>query len=170
MSVNPRENRLTEITAAVLDRVDSLAKTVVEDLLASGRATDASQIQPDTNGGSPASERCDMALSAVRRLNARRVEIRTQLTTPKGRFVDMEIWLVPRAVMAREDELDRLLRGRVLVDLYAVTVQALRTSRPRADASRQRALPLCRDGSWRSADSEIVRLARTRRSAVTRGL
>jgi uncharacterized protein len=30
----------------------------------------------------------------------------------------------------REDELDQLLRGQVLVDLYAVTIQALRTSRP----------------------------------------
>jgi predicted RecB family nuclease len=30
----------------------------------------------------------------------------------------------------REDELDQLLRGEVLVDLYAVTIQALRTSKP----------------------------------------
>ena len=30
----------------------------------------------------------------------------------------------------REEEIDRLLREKVLVDLYAVTVQAMRTSKP----------------------------------------
>lgn len=38
----------------------------------------------------------------------------------------------------REAEVDRLLRGRVLVDLYAVTLQALRLSKPATRSSRSR--------------------------------
>ncbi len=104
-SLDPHENRLTEITAAVLERVDGLAQEVAEALLRTA-CDHASQKLAEAHEASTAqwsveqwqSElRCrETVLAAVERLEEPRTLVSTQVTTPKGRYVDMEIWLRPK--------------------------------------------------------------------------
>jgi hypothetical protein len=108
LSMDPRENRLTEITAAVLERVDELAKEIVVELLrcaceaavtagAQSEGRDSSAWQDET-----ACRRS--VLAAAEAIVAPRVRVRTQVTTPKGRFVDMEVWLRPNRPGDRADD------------------------------------------------------------------
>jgi hypothetical protein len=100
-SLDPHENRLTEITAAVLERVEGLAQGIAESLLKA--ACDHARRAP-ADGGDDVKvaewwselERRQAVLAAVERLKEPRTLVRTQVTTPKGRFVDMEIWLRPK--------------------------------------------------------------------------
>jgi hypothetical protein len=107
-SLNPRENRLTEVTAAVLERVDGLAQAVVCALLASAGGASSNDAQPtDAPSSAYVAEIAsrERALKAAEALIDPRASIRTQLTTPKGRFVDLEIWLQPRRPSERADDI-----------------------------------------------------------------
>ena len=100
-SLDPHENRLTEVTAAVLERVEGLAQGIAEALLEA--ACDHAR-RALADGGAdtrPAEWRLELQrrrtiLAAIERLEQPRTLVRTQVTTPKGRFVDMEIWLRPK--------------------------------------------------------------------------
>jgi hypothetical protein len=108
-SMDPRENRLTEVTAAALEHIDGLAHEMVLALLraATDQATHslvAADTQRTLRTTEP--ERLRACLRATEELVAPRVRVRTQVGTPKGRFVDMEIWLRPEtATSAAEDVL-----------------------------------------------------------------
>jgi hypothetical protein len=103
-SLDPHENRLTEITAAVLERVDGLAQGIAEALLR--MACDHASRMLAESGAGPTRwsaeqwqselQRRETVRAAVEGLKEPRVRISTQVTTPKGRFVDMEIWLRPK--------------------------------------------------------------------------
>lgn len=75
-SVDPRENRLTEITAAVLERAPGLALALVGELL----------------GGHP---RFGQLASDLAQAAEPRVDVRTQCVTSSGRFADLEIRIRP---------------------------------------------------------------------------
>ena len=100
-SLDPHENRLTEITAAVLERVDGLPQRIAEALLEA--ACDHAR-RAIANGDDDAKaaewlselQRRQAILAAVEGLKEPRSLVRTQVTTPKGRFIDMEIWLRPK--------------------------------------------------------------------------
>jgi hypothetical protein len=70
---NPRENRLTEVTAAVIDQVGHLAGPVVEHLLASGIEDGELRHVP----GAEAERRCSLR-SVSRGLIVSRLEVNTQ--------------------------------------------------------------------------------------------
>ncbi|MBB4660476.1 hypothetical protein [Conexibacter arvalis] len=89
-SLDPRENRLTEATAAVLERVDGLAHAVASALLESA-CTDDPAAPLDTEE----SIRRRELYADCRRLRDPRVSVRTQVATPRGRFVDLELLLRP---------------------------------------------------------------------------
>jgi hypothetical protein len=72
-SVDPRENLLTEVTAAVLERVHGLAHVFAREVLAPGPAR-----------------------AVLEELTVERVDVRTQVATRQGRFVDLELLLRPR--------------------------------------------------------------------------
>lgn len=90
-SLDPSENRLTEVTAAVLEQVDGLAQAVAASLLGAG-AEDA--LRRGLTEGEIA--RRDSLLRLVRGPAADRVDVRTQVTTSHGGFVDLEILLRPK--------------------------------------------------------------------------
>jgi hypothetical protein len=100
-SLDPHENRLTEITAAVLERVEGLAQGIAETLLEA--ACDHAR-RALADGGDDVKvaewqselQRRRTILAAIKRLEEPRTLVRTQVTTPKGRFVDTEIWLRPK--------------------------------------------------------------------------
>lgn len=101
-SINPHENRLTEVTAATLERVDGLALQVVIELLrsAAGRADDEVRLAEHANPTVLTqwlleAERLHAAMDAALNLGSAHVRVRTQVATPKGRFVDLEVWLRP---------------------------------------------------------------------------
>lgn len=112
-SLNPHENRLTEITAAVLERVDGLPQRIAEALLRTAcdhvsqklaEAHEASTAQWSVEQWQSELQRRQAIFAAVGHLEEPRTLVRTQVTTPKGRFVDMEIWLRPkRAAEVVED-------------------------------------------------------------------
>jgi hypothetical protein len=98
-SLDPHENRLTEVTAAVLERVDGLAKSSLLALLGSA-CEDAERSLSGASGSEAAAweaegNRRRSVLQAIQDLELPRVRVRTQVTTPKGRFVDLEVWLRP---------------------------------------------------------------------------
>ncbi len=99
-SRDPHENRLTEVTAAVLERVEGLAQGIAEALLEA--ACDQARALADGADDAKAAEwrselqRRQAILAAVEHLEEPRTLVRTQVTTPKGRFIDMEIWLRPK--------------------------------------------------------------------------
>ena len=99
-SLDPHENRLTEITAAVLERVDGLPQAIVIALLRAACEQAARSLDDGSGVGDIAwrseSQRRQRILEAAERLEEPRPRIRTQVTTPKGRFIDMEIWLRPK--------------------------------------------------------------------------
>lgn len=91
-SLDPRENRLTEATAAVLERVDGLAHAVASALLDDACTGDpAAPLDPAT------SMRRRELHADCRRLRDPHVAVRTQVATPRGRFVDLELLLRPPA-------------------------------------------------------------------------
>lgn len=90
-ALDPRENRLTESTAAVLERIDGLAHTLASALLERACAEDhAAPLGEDE------AARRRALHGACRGLRAPRVSVRTQVATPKGRFVDLELLVAPR--------------------------------------------------------------------------
>lgn len=90
-SLDPSENRLTEVTAAVLEQVDGLAQVVVVDLLGAGNE-DAQRREL----GEAEAARRDGLLHLARELAAERVDVRTQVTTSQGGFVDLELLIRPK--------------------------------------------------------------------------
>jgi hypothetical protein len=100
-SLDPHENRLTEITAAVLERVEGLAQGIAEALL---EAACEHSRRTLADGGDDAKvaewrselQRRHVILAAIERLEEPRTLVRTQVTTPKGRYVGMEVWLRPK--------------------------------------------------------------------------
>jgi len=92
-STDPRENRLTETTAAVLERVDGLPQAVVVALLTA--AIDALELDSDAATGAlgPVEHALQTAHTACSSFDKPRVDVRTQVATPRGRFVDLSIRL-----------------------------------------------------------------------------
>jgi hypothetical protein len=86
--INQRENRLTEVTAAVLDRVEGLPRTAVAQLLAAG-LEDAERRSLPTNE----SARRAKLSALVSELVVGRVEISTQVATSSGHYIDLELLL-----------------------------------------------------------------------------
>jgi hypothetical protein len=86
--INQRENRLTEVTAAVLDRVQGLPRTAVAQLLAGGLEDAERRSLPPKESTRRAELR-----SLVSELVVRRVEISTQVATSSGHYVDLELLL-----------------------------------------------------------------------------
>lgn len=104
---DPRENRLTEVTAAVLERVDGLAREVAETVLKS--ACDASYAQvaamtgeAEVAAGEDAHDALAARLRALRRLDRPRVRVDTQVTTSSTKFVDLKLRFAPQPFQAGE--------------------------------------------------------------------
>jgi hypothetical protein len=100
--IDPHENRLTEVTASVFERVDGLAHQAIIDLLknAAAAADDAARLAGSVDAELQRMWRAEAArlhetLDAARKLSQPRVRVRTQIATPKGGFVDLEVWLRP---------------------------------------------------------------------------
>ncbi len=89
-SVDPRENRLTEVTAAVVERVEGMAQTFVESVLRAG----AEDAQRRELGADEVNHR-ERLREIARTLFLPRVQVNTQVATSQGRFVDLEILLRP---------------------------------------------------------------------------
>jgi hypothetical protein len=87
-SVDPRENRLTEVTAAALEQVDGLAHAFARSLIETSVESAAHSLP-----AIPDALATLLQPGALERLT--RVEVRTQLPTSKGRFVDMALLLRP---------------------------------------------------------------------------
>ncbi len=88
--VDPRENRLTEVTAAVVEQVDGLAQALVRTLLRSG-AEDATRRELAV----AEMERRERLIEMAETVAVPRVHVSTQVATRQGRFVDLEILLRP---------------------------------------------------------------------------
>ena len=90
-NIDPRENRLTEVTAATLEHVDGLAVSFVRRLLALGeRDADRRRLSE-----SERSRRAQLRQLAVE-VAPERVSVQTQVPTNQGRYVDLEVLLRPR--------------------------------------------------------------------------
>lgn len=83
-ALNPRENRLTEVTAAALEHVDGLAAGFVRDLV----CQDAGRLA-GPEGDIDAALRADMAFEV------QYVGVATQVGTRSGGWVDLEVVLRP---------------------------------------------------------------------------
>lgn len=94
-SVNPRENRLTEATAAVLDQVAGLPGAFVSCLLDAGIAD--ARAREFSEGELARREALRASFGA---LISPRVDIATQVATSGGRFVDLELLVRPRLGVA----------------------------------------------------------------------
>jgi hypothetical protein len=90
-SVDPRENRLTEATAATLEQVDGLALSFVRQLLLLGERDAAHRGLPDAER-----TRRRQLRELGRELVPDRVSVRTQVPTNHGRYIDLEVLLRPR--------------------------------------------------------------------------
>jgi hypothetical protein len=98
LQLNPAENRLTEVTAGVLEHVRGFAKELVEGMLvfaiedlnmrAEAAAHEVDELREHT-------AKFDRRLQELRASRGRRAEIRTQFGTSTGGFVDLEIRLRP---------------------------------------------------------------------------
>jgi hypothetical protein len=89
-SVNPRENRLTEVTAAVLELVHGVTAAFIAGVLGAG--IDDAQ-RRDLGPAEHARRRA--LLADFISLENPRVSVTTQLATRGGRFVDLELLLRP---------------------------------------------------------------------------
>lgn len=91
---DPRENRLTEVTAAVLERVDGLAHYVMEMVIADARE----RLDDDESASSRKnlSSTLDDMLERIRQLSSPRLRLTTQKTTASRKFVDLELCLSPQ--------------------------------------------------------------------------
>jgi hypothetical protein len=100
-ALDPRENRLTEVTASVLERVEDLARDVVIHLLATGLEQAKERMSPSSSASRPDAqrelERRERLLAAAESIGKPRTRIHTQLTTRSRRFVDLSIHLRPTA-------------------------------------------------------------------------
>lgn len=76
---DPRENRLTEVTAAVLERVDGLAQALFVTALGGIDESDA------------AAQTAEPALQALKALESPRLAVATQFTTQSLKFVDLQV-------------------------------------------------------------------------------
>lgn len=98
---NPRENRLTEVTSAVLERVDGLALDVMDAVLASA-ATNANERRFDAVDEVESARlelACDslaVQLKRLRELDRPRLRVDTQVTTASTKFVDLQMVFSPR--------------------------------------------------------------------------
>ncbi|MGZ4287994.1 MAG: hypothetical protein ACXVHB_26805 [Solirubrobacteraceae bacterium] len=98
---DPRENRLTEVTAAVLERVDGLAYDVMDAVLASAataahdRLFDAADAQ-EVASLEAARDALTAQLARLRELDRPRLQVDTQVTTASTKFVDLELRFSPR--------------------------------------------------------------------------
>ena len=100
MNQDPRENRLTEVTAGVLERVDGLAYEVLDAILKSAASATRARLfdthGSDTEQWSEALARIEVELAAFERLSRPRVHLETQRVTSGGRFVDLELRFRPQ--------------------------------------------------------------------------
>jgi hypothetical protein len=104
LGANPAENRLTEITAAVLESVDGLTCHVIESALSRGIAIAEQRLleSPDSaereTWGRARDEAAEL-LARLRGLVQPRVQIRTQRPTvsTQVQFIDLELRIFSRA-------------------------------------------------------------------------
>lgn len=98
---NPQENRLTEVTGAVLERVEGLAQHVLVAVLATAE-TAATERLLNARGGAEAEswqaalDRLAATRSGLQKLSNPRLRLSTQRTTKSGKFVDLELLLMPQ--------------------------------------------------------------------------
>lgn len=90
-SLDPRENRLTEVTAAVLDEVNGFAHAFVRHVLDHEREA----VERGGLAQEQAGDRARLHLLA-RELKVARVEVNTQVGTAQSGFVDLEVLLRPQ--------------------------------------------------------------------------
>jgi hypothetical protein len=119
--LDPGENRLTEVTAAVFERVDDAARRSVTALLSAAIEQAEREKTTDPSGGKWMAEatRLREARRAAEALGAEaRVRIQTQLPTPKGRFVDMEVWLRPQRPASTLDDVAVWIEAKYGSDIH----------------------------------------------------
>lgn len=99
LRLDPAENRLTEVTAGVLEHVDGFAQRLVVTMLAFAIADMRMRVEVSLDGEADGIEQRVAELEAlfgrVRASAGCGVQIRTQVGTSSGRFVDLEIRLRP---------------------------------------------------------------------------
>ncbi len=98
---DPRENRLTEVTASVLERVDGLALAVLDAVLAAAATPTHETGFAGPNQAEGASReagrgRLAIQLERLRALDRPRLRVHTQVTTSSNKFVDLELRVLPR--------------------------------------------------------------------------
>jgi hypothetical protein len=98
---DPRENRLTEVTAAVLERVDGLAYDVMDTVLATAATAAHERIfnaaaDAEVSVLERARDALAMQLERFRELDRPRLHVDTQVTTASSKFVDLELRFSPR--------------------------------------------------------------------------
>lgn len=98
---DPRENRLTEVTAAVLERVDGLGLDVMDAVLSSA-ATAANERLFEAADDAEAArlvaagDALEGQLGRLRELDRPRLRVDTQVRTPSTKFVDLQLRVGPR--------------------------------------------------------------------------
>jgi hypothetical protein len=105
--LDPGENQLTEVTAAVFERLDGIARRSALALLqaAVAQAERKASAEAEPEQWVAEANRLLHAVQAVETLGPdARLRIQTQVPTPKGRFVDMEVWLRPERAASTLDE------------------------------------------------------------------
>lgn len=109
-SLDPRENRLTEVTAAVLENVDRFVLDFAASLLdgACAEAKRRLEVAADAERDERAAElarRCELR-RALAAMESPRARVRTQVPTTSNHFVDLELHLrQPRSSPAAGDML-----------------------------------------------------------------
>ena len=119
--LDPGENRLTEVTAAVFERVDGLAHRSVIALLEAAveQAERKAAIEAESEQWMAEVARLRQAAHAAETLGqAARVRIQTQVPTPKGRFIDMEVWLRPERPALNHDEVVVWVEAKYGADIH----------------------------------------------------
>lgn len=92
--LNPRENRLTEVSAAVLERVDGLAINLVRSMLMESLG----KLEQDRDQGTRFIDELSRQESLLRDIEALRhgrISVDTQVATSSGKFIDLEIHIRP---------------------------------------------------------------------------
>jgi len=107
LGLDPRENRLTDIAAAVLEHVDGLAVALVDAALenAIANADVRLEAQPQARRAPrwrAVREHLAAMRAALQNLENPRLAVQSQLSTRSGKFTDLHIRLAPRPFAAGE--------------------------------------------------------------------
>jgi hypothetical protein len=104
---DPRENRLTEITAALLERLDGFPREVVLRLLESAHTSAEARLRTAASDEialwDRARRRIASQLQDFREADCPRVRVTTQRTTANHNFVDLEMHFLPALFTPGDD-------------------------------------------------------------------